>query len=353
MSKKQKEYKRLPGKGKSFVIGHSTLWLGKDHLLSIDSRRLSEDYKRFYYADIQSVITRKTAVGKIQNLFLALFFGFFTLLCMFTPEVWSIFFGVLAALLLLPLLIALLTSLLRGPTCICHLQTAVQTEKLPSLNRLKTCRKAMSLLMPLIEQAQGRLTPEQSKADTSVLPHAEAAASGVNPALQTQRDEHGGFHEILFYLLLFYCLLTCMDLFYNHVAITLLGTVIGMGIGVFVIIALVRQYGSNMKSAVRGLTWGTLVYMVFSFLLGYIHYISIVVNNPEVINNQWALIKIFSSQSPWNSPWLTGLYSFSIVCSFTVGLSGLILLRKSCRLDRLSHAVPTTFATRQVPLGQE
>ena len=350
MPKKQKEYKRLPGKGQSFLIGHSTLWLGKDHLLSVDSRRLSEDYKRFYYTDIQSVITQKTAVGKIQNLFLALFFGFFILVHMLIPEGWSIFFGILAALFLL----ALLINWLRGPTCVCHLQTAVQTEKLPSLNRLRNARKAVHLLKALIERTQGPLTSEALRAKVSEqLKVGATTTSTTHPRGQPTRHEHGGFHEILFYLLLFDCLLTCMDLFYNHVAFTLLGTVIVMGLGVFVIIALVRQHGSNMKRTLRGLTWGTLVYVVFSFLVSYIHYISIAVRNPDVLNNQWALIQIFSSQSPWNSPWLKGLFIFSIVCSFTVGLSGLILLRKSCRLDQLSPAVPTTLATRQAPLGQE
>jgi hypothetical protein len=43
---------------------------------------------------------------------------------------------------------------LRGPTCICHLKTAVQTENLPSLNRVKNIQKILGMLKPKIEKAQ-------------------------------------------------------------------------------------------------------------------------------------------------------------------------------------------------------
>ena len=76
MWKKKKIYRRLPGRKKG-IIGIYTLWQGPDHLLTIDSKRFSEDYKRFYYKDIQAIITRKTIHGKIQNLFLGIFYGLF------------------------------------------------------------------------------------------------------------------------------------------------------------------------------------------------------------------------------------------------------------------------------------
>ncbi len=61
-------YQRLPGKKKGFLIGHHTLWQGPDHLLQIYSRLGVEDYKRFYFNDIQAIITRKTGTGRIQNI---------------------------------------------------------------------------------------------------------------------------------------------------------------------------------------------------------------------------------------------------------------------------------------------
>ncbi len=73
MAKKEKEYHKLPGTKKGFLIGKYTLWQGVDHLLHVYSRVGVEDYKRFYFNDIQAIITRKTIAGKVQNAVLGFF----------------------------------------------------------------------------------------------------------------------------------------------------------------------------------------------------------------------------------------------------------------------------------------
>ena len=70
MADKVKEYTKLPGSKKGFFIGKYSLWQGTDHLLHIFARFGIEDYKRFYFSDIQAIITRKTNIGKIQNVIL-------------------------------------------------------------------------------------------------------------------------------------------------------------------------------------------------------------------------------------------------------------------------------------------
>ncbi len=151
----EEKYKRLPGRERGFV-GYYTLWTGKDHLLSICSMSFSEDYKRFYYADIQAIITRKTMRGKIYSIIFALIGGGFASAFAFAEGAWSVVYGIHAGLFFSFLLI----NLLRGPTCVCSVQTAVQEERLPSLKRLRTARKAAKLLKPLIEQAQGALVAD-------------------------------------------------------------------------------------------------------------------------------------------------------------------------------------------------
>lgn len=303
--------------------GLNTLWLGVDHVLSIDSKRVSEDYKRFYYTDIQSVVTRKTVRGKIQNLFLGLFCGLFILLAALIGGAWVIFFGIMAGLFLLILLI----NCLLGPTCECHLRTAVQTEKLPSLNRLRYVRKAMDLLGPLIEQAQGILTPEAIEENALRESRQATSSSTISTARQALRHEHGRFHYILFILLSAGGLFAGIFIFYNHVAVTLLSSVITMATGVFVIIALVKQHDSDMKDSVRAITWTTLGFVCFDFFLGYILFFVTMVKHPEAVRNQWKLFKAFSALSPLDSPWLMGISVFSVVCSFALGIPGLILLK--------------------------
>ena len=153
MAKKKKTYNRLPGKKRKF-FGYDTLWLGQDHLLSIDSRIFSEDYKRFYYKDIQAIITYKIHYWKTINIILGSLSALFLLLAFFSEGVFSILFSILGGLFFLGFVI----YLLRGSNCACHIKTAVQTERLPSLYRLRKARKAIGLLRPRIENVQGLLT---------------------------------------------------------------------------------------------------------------------------------------------------------------------------------------------------
>src|SRR5262247_2101752 len=56
----EKEYYRLtwPRARSSLAVAfveHSSLWLGKDHLLCIEASNYVERYKRFYYRDIQAI----------------------------------------------------------------------------------------------------------------------------------------------------------------------------------------------------------------------------------------------------------------------------------------------------------
>jgi hypothetical protein len=55
----------------------------------------------------------------------------------------------------------LAANTLMGPTCVCHLKTAVQTEELTPLRRLRRARKVLARVRPLIVAAQGELTPEE------------------------------------------------------------------------------------------------------------------------------------------------------------------------------------------------
>jgi uncharacterized membrane protein HdeD (DUF308 family) len=220
-----------------------------------------------------------------------------------------------------------LFNCLLGPTCECHLRTAVQTEKLLSLNRLKYMRKAMDSLRPLIEKAQGTLTPEAIEENALKETRQATSPSATSKARKSLRHEHGSFHSILFCLLLVWGLFAGIFIFYNHVAVTLLSSAITMATGVFVIIALVKQHDSDMKNSVRAVTWTTLGFVCIDFFLSYILFFVTMVKHPEAVRNQWELFKAFSNLSPMDSPWLMGIAVFSVVCSFTLGVSGLISLK--------------------------
>jgi hypothetical protein len=137
------------------MIGIARLWLGHDHLLAVHSTGYSEDYKRFYFRDIQAIITRQTEFGKIVNAGLVCLSIVFLAPALAANGALQLFLGICAAIVVL----ALLVNWSRGPTCVCYIRTAVQTEKLPSLNRLHTVRTVLAILRPVVEQAQSTFTP--------------------------------------------------------------------------------------------------------------------------------------------------------------------------------------------------
>jgi hypothetical protein len=167
------------------AYSRSSLWLGKDHLLAVDSKDFSETYKRFYFRDIQAISLRLTPRRQIWNWVLAVptalcLAGWaYDLLVTRSVSPGGVVAGVVVTLLfVLPLLV----NNLLGPTCACKLRTAVQTEDLPSLGRLRKTRRILDRLRPLIVQAQGQLLPEEIPSRLRAWEAAMAAESAAAAA---------------------------------------------------------------------------------------------------------------------------------------------------------------------------
>ncbi len=151
-------YSKLSGKSRLF-IGFQQLWLGPDHLLLVKSTRLSENYLRFYFSDIQAIQLREVpgaGAGDVTAaILLVLELGLAGLAYAYG---WKIaegvalgFAGFFAAMLIL--------SFVRGARCICHIQTAVSNERLRPLSRLKMSAAVVESIRPRIEEVQGKLDP--------------------------------------------------------------------------------------------------------------------------------------------------------------------------------------------------
>lgn len=177
----EKEYLRLTRarpRAKFAVVssGNSSLWLGKDHLLCIDTTGYTENYKRFYFRDIQAFVICKT--NRYQ--WWAIVTGVMAVGCaipaVLTSEVVVRYIlGIMGGLFLLFFFV----NLALGPSSMCQLQTAVHKEELPSLNRLRRARKVLDRLRPMIIATQGALSPE----DISIRIRQSAIVS--EPAIPT------------------------------------------------------------------------------------------------------------------------------------------------------------------------
>ena len=87
----------------------------------------------------------------------------------------------------------LLINMYRGPTCETKLLTAVQTEKLHSLHRLKNAFKVMDRLRPHIQSAQGTLSRE----DLGKMPARRVNDNAVKgSSLQGGKSKTALRHEI-------------------------------------------------------------------------------------------------------------------------------------------------------------
>jgi len=341
-------YQRLPGKKKGFLIGHYTLWQGSDHLLQIYSRLGVEDYKRFYFNDIQAIITRKTNTGKIQNFVLGALTGLFGLFAVNSWSGWSIFPAVIAGVMLLIWII----NFFKGPTCETYLLTAVQTEKLHSLHRLKTTQPVMNRLRSLIEQVQGRINPEtlaQQPADVFTNQTRHALPGMRKRSLKAKKSEKGRVHLALFAFLVVDSLFIAFSFFYTHVALSLLGTAVSMLLAICVIVALVKQHESNLKQSLRTMTWAALGYVCFSFVAGYVVSMTLTFKHPEIWQNQWELFKLLSSTSPWESPLLMAVNIIALSGAVFIGIPGLFMLKNPQPAIHKSSALPTRPVLTSAP----
>jgi len=180
MAGELKIYRRLPGRGTT-LAHYVRLFQGPDHLLQVSSTGYSEFYKRFYYRDIQAIIVRQTHLGKLWSAvwgFPAGLFGAIALVVQLNGgnglALWII------AAVFVP---GLAINLALGPTCACHVRTAVQIEKLPSLKRLRGAQKFIERLRPILAAVQGELNAEDIRArpqsPVSASPPAQAAAPPV------------------------------------------------------------------------------------------------------------------------------------------------------------------------------
>jgi hypothetical protein len=175
-------YRKLPGRAAG-VASYTTLYVGPDHLLQVYSTGYSETYKRFYFRNIHAVALARTGAGSTIAIVAGVLTGLSLLLTIFLSLPGgnvggAVSFGIVTVIFTA----VLLFNLALGPTCRCRIHTAVQTERLPSLNRVRRALKVIRQIQPLIEAAQASLGPSlQAQPDSSVEP-SPASAVFENPS---------------------------------------------------------------------------------------------------------------------------------------------------------------------------
>jgi len=140
------------------IFGYSQLWRAPDHILLLISSLFVEDYKRFAFADIQSIVVTELPSRLVAQILMIL--AAVAWMCLwFAIDIaflkWT-FLATGALALLYPII-----DIARGPRCRCYLQTRVSKEFLEPVSRMRIARTFLATVRPPIESVQGTLLPEQ------------------------------------------------------------------------------------------------------------------------------------------------------------------------------------------------
>jgi hypothetical protein len=137
--------------------GLSSLWLGPDHILSVNSNGYIENYKRFYFRDIQAIIVQRTSRRAVWNGILAapLLGAFIGLLACLSSLSEDEVGAIICSVILVIILSFFILNYILGVGCACHIRTAVQIQRLPSVRRVPYARHVLETIRPLIAVAQG------------------------------------------------------------------------------------------------------------------------------------------------------------------------------------------------------
>ncbi len=263
-------YSSLPGNWLSPV----KTWMGADHLMVTRRSFFREEYRRFYFSDIQAIIVRQTASGMAWAIVLAAVTALVLLIWLATAP------SNLALCVISSLLILLVAwSFAKGPTCECHLRTAANLQRLPSIGRTKKARRFLDIIRPAIRGVQGELSDEDIRArlNLAIAQGLSIPATGISPAPEylarvqrrriPKKPYESKVHPILFAMLLGGCVLNCITFMFPIAVLMGLCLLMVLPELGFTIAAIVKQRHTNLPKNI-GITVGfSMAYICLFYII--------------------------------------------------------------------------------------
>jgi len=318
MSNPEIIYRKLPGQALTIKLtssGDSTLWLGPDHLLWVREQGYSEEYKRFYFPDIQAFVIRRTTRRQAINLTLAVI-----VLLIFA---WTIQLGGWSAapiggFICSPFILFVVINSLLGPGCSFHIRTAVQTERVSSIVRINSAEEIVRQLTPRIESAQGEVSAEELSGLEFRAPIQQAPA---NPQIPVKPAGSLAI-PYLFYSTMIANGLRRGLLHFGHARIFgIVNSLIFLAAIILAIVTLVSLHASSRDRNLKTLAWVSATYLGIYAMVGYVYTIVWAVSNPTRANDPWAQFQ-FSAEDSYP----LAITIINAVFSTILGISGLLQL---------------------------
>lgn len=154
MTQARQRYRKLPGHRRGILRGAS-VWMAGDHLLSVRSYRVREEYKRFQFRDVQAIVVAQCPRFHIstRSLFIAfIWLWAYGVGARLLPEWYNTAMWLMAAALVCAWLYISFAQ-----SCRCRILTAVSSDELPSVYRTWTARRFLDQVEPDIAAVQGSL----------------------------------------------------------------------------------------------------------------------------------------------------------------------------------------------------
>ncbi len=331
MARKERKYKRLPGRPFTpFEV--RSLWQGPDHLLWVESVFFKENYKRFFYSDIQCTILQRTGTHLLWSFIwgsLALICALIAFLVPGTPYVSATFTAIF--------LLALGINLAWGPSCTVYLQTAVQVQKISSLKRVRTAQKTMVRIKALVEAVQGpwerqKRMNELTATHTGASQTPSAGVSAASANRSRKGDPDGPFdprlHLILFGLLLVLGIIGFSQLKFKSLPVGVMETLFHSAAQIMAIIALVRWHRHLKGTLIARVNWLALFFITIQTIIGYGLFFAVSFSNPQINYHHWAMFKKMFELQWTDHPLALAGNLVHTGGSLLLGISGLLVLRR-------------------------
>ena len=156
--KKLKKYKKLC-KSVDTMGKRSRLLFVDDHILQCSNIMGSEEYRRFFFKDLQSITVYRTLSGFISNIVMAIviisFITIGTLLYFFAYNDAFLAAGGFLSVIVIVVFIALIMNLIKGPTSKTIITTLNSQDTLVLSGRFYKTKKVIDSLREYIVKEQG------------------------------------------------------------------------------------------------------------------------------------------------------------------------------------------------------
>lgn len=175
-----KPYKKIRGGSGASLVSRHSLWAGDDHLLAVTNTFGVEAYRKYYFGEIQALVSAPTKTwlaGLIALGLMDLLFVVIALVLLRDDE--AVASGVLFGFGgVLALFLAIHAA--AGRSAKLYVQTATSFDRLEGVARARAARRVVQTLGPLIRDAQRGLPPVAPPA--AAAPREPDATADAPPA---------------------------------------------------------------------------------------------------------------------------------------------------------------------------